>query len=1118
MIEACRSSSTMRLIQTAIWLCLAIVASGTSDDACNVCVCFDFFNDSIVDCTGANLVAIPRNIPNNATILNLRSNAFDLLPRASFAGLTSIQQLFLSNNGMTVVDDGAFAGLPSLRLVDLSSNQLMTLPSFAFDNPSALETIEIRANRLTVLDGSWFSGLRNLHKIDASRNRINRIASMNSLVELSTLLLNHNSIAHVNVGDLDLNTNLRTLELDYNRVSAIEPAALYGLTQLEILKLRSNQLWTLPSNVFERTTALVELDVSLNYLTTFPNQLVATMTQLARLNLANNELEALPDLQLLESIDIVRVGGNNRYDCCSIHWLRNTTLVQDLQDVTCHRPQMAKGKALMSIQGDVQVCTQEVPDSPTSVEAEQVQSRSLVIRFPMVHGNAEQPAAYYLESKTHSSSWATVECPSGRYPLGFGSSVREPSPCIYNQRHPSTLVLLDPLRLSVTNLVPFTNYTFRARAENSFGNSSLSSEVTVRTKPARPESVDAPTVVIDGARTITIQATMPREPNGIITKTIYSIWNSTRNYTTEITGSNLTATDLRPYTTYSITTQPFTVMGSGPSSPVLTYQTQQDSPDVAPTVHTTNTTSTTIGFAWHAVDLPEANGIITAYTIISTNLSSIQCSVPELSCIIANLAPGTTYAFVAQAATAAGMGPASAPLVLRTLDAVPDGLQSPTVGAVGSTTVELSWAAPSQPNGDIVKYEVNATTGNTSVLFTIPGDELTSILTPLRPASEYHLALRAYTSLGASAYTSVVIVTTLEDAPSALAIPAAAEVGSRTVNLQWAAPSAANGNLTKYTVYRVYLKRVQEHYPIIESSDRVAVAEFPPTATQGMVEDLDPGVLYHLVITASTAAGEADVSPSLVLQTKDDVPSRPGLPEIQVLSSSSAYVQWTQPGEARGNLTKYQIVLNGDRVAYETENVEPSSLNTTLTGLDDDKLYEVTVIAFSSAGPSVPSLEASLQTPKEDINITPIIIVVVIVLFVMVLSVGYSYERTNRLRNMALNDVKASMPMNNLPTVSVAEHPSFAFEKRDTTMEELDSGSSDEEQETAMDVPPPPQPQDTPRPPRPSLGGRVLPAPPTSLGNGVGINALAKGRQAPGQRLPGGMLPKTMPPLSTEEV
>ena len=69
------------------------------------------------------------------------------------------------------------------------------------------------------------------------------------------------------------------------------------------------------------------------------------------------------------------------------------------------------------------------------------------------------------------------------------------------------------------------------------------------------------------------------------------------------------------------------------------------------------------------------------------------------------------------------------------------------------------------------------------------------------------------------------------------------------------------------------------------------------------------------------------------------VPSRPGLPTVQVLTSSSAYIQWTQPGEPRGNLVKYQVLLNGKTVAHETENVNPALLNTTLTGLKDNEVW-----------------------------------------------------------------------------------------------------------------------------------------------------------------------------------
>ena len=106
-----------------------------------------------------------------------------------------------------------------------------------------------------------------------------------------------------------------------------------------------------------------------------------------------------------------------------------------------------------------------------------------------------------------------------------------------HQRHPTTQVYIDPLVVPVTNLVPYTNYTFRLFARNSLGTSTESDAWTVETLPDRKEWLDGflcawltlvgaagpgpvavPQLIVSDARSVTVQAATPQAPNGVILK------------------------------------------------------------------------------------------------------------------------------------------------------------------------------------------------------------------------------------------------------------------------------------------------------------------------------------------------------------------------------------------------------------------------------------------------------------------------------------------------------------------------------------------------------------------------------------------------------------------------
>ena len=104
--------------------------------------------------------------------LYLDANLLSTLPASVFAGLSSLTQLDLGSNQLTTLPVGVFAGLSSLAVLDLSQNQLTTLPVGVFAGLSSLFWLNLIYNQLTTLPASVFAGLSSLTALSLQGNSV----------------------------------------------------------------------------------------------------------------------------------------------------------------------------------------------------------------------------------------------------------------------------------------------------------------------------------------------------------------------------------------------------------------------------------------------------------------------------------------------------------------------------------------------------------------------------------------------------------------------------------------------------------------------------------------------------------------------------------------------------------------------------------------------------------------------------------------------------------------------------------------------------------------------------------------------------------------------------------
>ena len=255
----------------------------------------------VSDCalvTDAHLAAIDRRI-------DLGSKGITSLKPGDFAGLSSLKELTITDNPLTVLPDEMFAGLRSLETLWLFNNRLSSLPRAAFFELSELTELRLTNNRLSSLEEGMFIGLSTLQSLHLNGNRLTSLpdhvfAGMPVLEEMQLSRNQLRSVTRETFSGLPL---LARLWLYENRLEAagLPDGVFSDLTSLWFLDLDNNQLTDLSGAEFSGLTSLGNLDLSENLLTSLPEGVFSGMFRLFSLWLHGNPVDPLQLIISLES-------------------------------------------------------------------------------------------------------------------------------------------------------------------------------------------------------------------------------------------------------------------------------------------------------------------------------------------------------------------------------------------------------------------------------------------------------------------------------------------------------------------------------------------------------------------------------------------------------------------------------------------------------------------------------------------------------------------------------------------------------------------------------------------------------------------------------------------------
>uniref|UniRef100_A0A2C9JJ39 Usherin n=1 Tax=Biomphalaria glabrata TaxID=6526 RepID=A0A2C9JJ39_BIOGL len=508
----------------------------------------------------------------------------------------------------------------------------------------------------------------------------------------------------------------------------------------------------------------------------------------------------------------------------------------------------------------------------------------------------------------------------------------------------------DQFEFTDTNLQPYSSYQYSIRACNSLGCTS-SPWQSVTTSQAPPIGVQPPTLqyVSNEIGTLNVTWSAPTQMNGVLQS--YQIQRNTSlplSFSSDA-GRQFLDSGLLPYTVYSYKLTACTGGGCTTSLPA-TLRTLETSPFLVPSPTVQSVNSTVLRVTWTKPLI--SNGEIIQYKL-KMDGSFIYSGLEE-SFTILYLKPYEQHVFRLTACTNGGCTE-SGDVTGRTEDASPTGLSPPLLRVLSSNSIEITWSAPSNPNGIITSYYIRR---DSRLIYISDGMVMTKIDYSLEPGQEYSYTIIAENRKG-SIESDAARAVTYSASPSGLAAPIVTSVSSTSIKVDWTPPTSPNGAIVNYTVYQGNTK----------------VYTGPATQLTYTVPGLQYYTQYTFSVEACTNRG-CQISQSSVAMTLEALPEGQPQPTLLALADelgahAGIQISWEGPVKPNGIIVGYELrrrsVLNVAEASYtEPVNVFNGSSRTltdTSSELKPYTQYQYMVIATNSVG-KTGSLWASVTTKE----------------------------------------------------------------------------------------------------------------------------------------------------------
>ena len=549
---------------------------------------------------------------------------------------------------------------------------------------------------------------------------------------------------------------------------------------------------------------------------------------------------------------------------------------------------------------------------------------------------------------------------------------------------------VDSLSYVFADVEPGIRYIFHVRALSAIGPSSPSASASVELAEGLPPFPEAPenfTAVLTLGNDAFLSWTAPPPSPDRSPVTGYEVYRelpdgtARRLATTAVDSLSYVFADVLPGVRYEFHVRALSAAGRSPPSASASVELAEGLPPF-PEAPGNFTAVLTLGndafLSWTAPPPSPDRSAVTGYEVYrelpdGTARRLATTAVDSLSYVFADVEPGARYIFHVRALSAAGRSLPSASASVEVVAGLPPFPEVPgnftaslvvDAGTPGSQAL-LQWTAPTPApdRSPVTGYEVFLE-GQARPLGTTTS--LSYVHSGLRPGRRYVFYVRAQSAAGPSLPSTSAFV----DVPSVLdqvPVPPGNFTVERTPNndalLRWSAPapSADRAPVVRFEVF-------------LETSGGGRTPIGTSRSLSFIYANLDWGRRYVFHVEAESAIGPSRPSRSEFIDVPprpEALPVAPGNFTATLTPDNDVQFEWTAPAfdPNRAPVTGYlvyEVTRNG---GVEILNPDDNPVNA-LTYLHDpdpalvpEQLYTYYVRATSAAGPSLPSVSASVQVP-----------------------------------------------------------------------------------------------------------------------------------------------------------
>ena len=269
----------------------------------------------------------------------------------------------------------------------------------------------------------------------------------------------------------------------------------------------------------------------------------------------------------------------------------------------------------------------------------------------------------------------------------------------------------------------------------------------------------------------------------------------------------------------------------------------------------------------------------------------------------------------------------------------PDELARPSLVALSSSSISLTWLPPEAPNGVILGYNIYRDSVNVATTSMTQFND-----TGLIPATGYSYFVEAFNIIGSTRSISA-STQTLEGVPSGVSSPTLVAIGSTVVSASWSPPAVSNGVISRYEL----LLSVPSDGEVPDGEVQVV---FVGLALEANVTGLTPFTVYSFVVQACTTGG-CGPSPAADIQTGEAPPTFQPAPNVSTIDAVSLEVSWTTPPQPNGFVVQYSIYQRNDPFVgdgFLVDSVGATVRVVVVGGLRPFTEYEFSVASSTAVG------------------------------------------------------------------------------------------------------------------------------------------------------------------------